>query len=190
MTAGLDTVAVRVPSHPVAQALLAAGPACRSPRRAPIASRTRARPRAAHVLADLDGRIDLVLDGGTDDGRDRVDDRRPAPCRRRSFGGAGGVSVEALRALAPELAVAERFADTGEAQPAPGQLLRHYAPAGAADRLRGRSRARRGGDRRRGSRSSPGAGCRRHPRARRGPAGAGPERWRRAPSPAASSRVA
>src|ERR671933_2011640 len=63
VTAGLDTVAVRVPSHPVAQALLEA---TRLPLAAPSANRF-GRPsptRAQHVLDDLNGRIDAVLDGG------------------------------------------------------------------------------------------------------------------------------
>src|SRR6185369_9139359 len=63
VTAGLDTVAIRVPAHPVARALIEeAG----IPIAAPSANLfSRPSPtRAAHVLDDLDGRIDLVLDGG------------------------------------------------------------------------------------------------------------------------------
>jgi L-threonylcarbamoyladenylate synthase len=61
--AGLDTVAVRVPHHPTARALLAA---VSGPVAAPSANRSgRISPTTAdHVLADLDGRIDLVLDAG------------------------------------------------------------------------------------------------------------------------------
>jgi len=63
VTAGLDTVAIRVPAHPVAHALLAAAGI---PVAAPSANLfSRPSPtRAGHVLEDLDGRIDLVLDGG------------------------------------------------------------------------------------------------------------------------------
>src|SRR5436190_8789217 len=62
-TAGLDTVAVRVPAHPVARALLAA---FGRPVVAPSANRSGhvSPTSAAHVRADLDGRIDLILDGG------------------------------------------------------------------------------------------------------------------------------
>jgi L-threonylcarbamoyladenylate synthase len=63
VTAGLDTVAVRVPSHPVARSLLGATGV---PLAAPSANRF-GRPsptRAQHVLDDLDGRIDAVIDGG------------------------------------------------------------------------------------------------------------------------------
>src|SRR5262249_29961408 len=63
VTAGGPTVAVRVPAHPVAAALLAAAGV---PLAAPSANRSnRLSPtRAEHVRADLDGRIDLILDGG------------------------------------------------------------------------------------------------------------------------------
>ncbi|MFZ0117359.1 MAG: L-threonylcarbamoyladenylate synthase, partial [Xanthobacteraceae bacterium] len=62
-TAGLDTIAVRVPSHPVARALLAALP---GPIVAPSANRSGhvSPTTAAHVRDDLAGRIDLILDGG------------------------------------------------------------------------------------------------------------------------------
>jgi L-threonylcarbamoyladenylate synthase len=61
--AGLDSVGLRVPSHPVASALLAE---CAFPVVAPSANRSgRVSPTsAAHVLADLDGRIDAIVDGG------------------------------------------------------------------------------------------------------------------------------
>src|SRR5262249_57155208 len=62
-TGGLDTVAVRAPAHPVAQALIRVAA---RPLAAPSANRS-GRPsptRAQHVLEDLGGRIDLILDGG------------------------------------------------------------------------------------------------------------------------------
>src|SRR5689334_3766286 len=63
VTAGLATVAIRVPAHPVARALLIAAGV---PIAAPSANRfSRPSPtRAAHVMDDLAGRIDLVVDGG------------------------------------------------------------------------------------------------------------------------------
>src|SRR5215471_17077376 len=62
-TAGLDTIAVRVPAHPVARALLLA---FGRPIVAPSANRSGhvSPTQARHVVADLDGRVDLVLDGG------------------------------------------------------------------------------------------------------------------------------
>ncbi len=63
VTAGLSTIALRVPAHPAMQALLAA---TARPLAAPSANASgRISPtRAAHVLASLDGRIALVIDGG------------------------------------------------------------------------------------------------------------------------------
>jgi L-threonylcarbamoyladenylate synthase len=62
-TAGLDTIAVRVPSHPVARGILAA---FGRPVAAPSANRSGhvSPTTAAHVLADLRGRIELIVDGG------------------------------------------------------------------------------------------------------------------------------
>jgi L-threonylcarbamoyladenylate synthase len=126
VTAGLDTVGVRVPAHPVARALLAAAGV---PVAAPSANRF-ARPsptRAAHVLEDLDGRVDIVLDAGpTDIGVEStvIDLTVEPPLVRRP----GGVSLEALREVMPGVAIVERVADAAVAQEAPGQLLRHYAP--------------------------------------------------------------
>ncbi len=127
VSAGLPNVAVRVPAHPVAQALLAAA---RVPVAAPSANRfSRPSPTtAAHVLADLDGRVDLVLDGGpTDVGVEStiVDCTVSPPVVRR----AGGVPIEALAAVVKAIATVDDLADVGVAQRAPGQLLRHYAPA-------------------------------------------------------------
>ena len=127
VTAGLPTVAVRVPSHPVALALLTAAG---MPVAAPSANRfSRPSPTtAAHVLADLDGAIDLVIDGGaTDVGVEStiVDCTVTPPAVRR----AGGISIEQLRAVVPEVVVITLEGSADHVQVAPGQLLRHYAPA-------------------------------------------------------------
>ncbi len=77
VTAGLATIALRVPAHPAMQALLAA---CDRPLAAPSANASgRISPtRAAHVLASLDGRIALVIDGGpTTQGSNRPSLPRP-----------------------------------------------------------------------------------------------------------------
>jgi translation factor SUA5 len=83
---------------------------------------------AAHVIDDLDGRIDLVLDGGsTHIGVESsvVDLTVNPPMLLRP----GGVTITALRQVLPELTFAPRYVATdGEALPAPGMLLRHYAP--------------------------------------------------------------
>lgn len=126
VSAGRATVGVRVPSHPVAHALLTAAAL---PVAAPSANLfSRPSPtRAAHVLADLDGRVDVVLDAGPSPiGLEStvVDLTTPRPLLRRP----GGVTLEALRELLPELEESARYSAGGSAERAPGQLLRHYAP--------------------------------------------------------------
>ena len=126
VTAGLASVAVRVPAHRVARALLEMAGV---PVAAPSANRfSRPSPtRAAHVIDDLGGRIDLVLDGGpTPIGVEStiVDCTVTPPVLRRP----GGITREQLLAHVPDLVVVEQRGGAETAQPAPGQLLRHYAP--------------------------------------------------------------
>ena len=126
VTAGLPSVAIRVPSHPVAQALLrAAG----IPIAAPSANLfSRPSPtRAAHVVADLDGRIDMVVDGGPAQvGVEStvVDVTGPSPRVLRP----GGVSFEALAAVLGARPLAGAPVDTNRPMPSPGLLERHYSP--------------------------------------------------------------
>jgi L-threonylcarbamoyladenylate synthase len=126
VTAGLGTVGVRVAAHPVARALIAAAGV---PIAAPSANRfSRPSPtRAEHVLADLDGRIDLVLDAGpTEIGvESTVLDVTTSPPRILR---PGGVSVEMLREMLPDVTVVERYGSASRADVSPGQFLRHYAP--------------------------------------------------------------
>jgi L-threonylcarbamoyladenylate synthase len=124
-TAGLGTVAVRVPRHPTAQALLAA---VSGPVAAPSANRSgRISPTTAdHVLADLDGRIDLVLDAGPVEVgiESTVLDlsRRDAARILRP----GGVTRDAIEAVISRLPDAQ--APAAEPLRSPGLLARHYAP--------------------------------------------------------------
>jgi L-threonylcarbamoyladenylate synthase len=126
VTAGLDTVAVRIPSHPVARALLVA---VGLPVAAPSANLfSRPSPtRASHVLDDLDGRIDMILDAGpTDLGVEStvLDLAHPPPTILRP----GAITVEQLRAIIPNVVqhTASLAADT--AMPSPGLLEKHYSP--------------------------------------------------------------
>ncbi len=126
VTAGGAHVAVRVPDHPVALALIRAA-GC--PVAAPSANRfTRPSPtQASHVLADLAGRIDLLLDGGqTTIGVESsvVDLTCDPPHLLR----AGGMTFEQLRAFLPQIIYAPRYLHENELAEAPGQLVRHYAP--------------------------------------------------------------
>lgn len=125
--AGLATVGVRVPAHPVALALLRA---VGVPLAAPSANPSgRVSPTtAAHVMAGLAERIDGVLEGGpcTVGVESTIIGFDPAPVLLRP----GGVTAEALEAvLGHALAV-----PPGSRITAPGQLASHYAP-GARLRL-------------------------------------------------------
>ncbi len=139
VTAGLDTVAVRVPAHPVARALLER---CPVPVAAPSANLfSRPSPTtAAHVLDDLADRIDIVLDAGpTDVGvESTVLDLTTDPPRILR---PGAVSIEQLREVVPGVArrepvpagaacadTAAADAPSSDAMPSPGMLSRHYAP--------------------------------------------------------------
>lgn len=123
VTAGLPTIALRCPAHPVMRAIIAA---TGLPLAAPSANRSGgvSPTDAAHVLSSLGGRIDAVVDGGAceaglestivalrEDGRWQV--LRPGP-----------IPESALRAVlgTPSDAV------TSQEIEAPGQLISHYAP--------------------------------------------------------------
>src|SRR5690606_4639477 len=126
VTAGAPTVAVRMPRHPVALALLSAAD---MPVAAPSATLfPRPSPTtAAHVLEDLNGRVDIVLDGGpTTVGVEStvLDLTQTPPCVLRP----GGVSLEALRRLIPDVAFRAKYAAENEQVAAPGMLLKHYSP--------------------------------------------------------------
>lgn len=120
-TGGLPTVAVRVPDHPVALALLAAADV---PVAAPSANRS-GRPSpttAAHVLADLGDAVDYIVDGGTcrvGVESTVVDARGAVPIVLRE----GAVTREAL-GLDPD----PGDAPTGDTAASPGTRYRHYAP--------------------------------------------------------------
>ena len=124
-TAGLDTIAVRVPAHPVAQALLRAA---NMPVAAPSANRSGhvSPTTAAHVMADFGAGTATVLDGGpTPLGLEStvIDATGDAPLVLRL----GAVTREDIaRALGRPVELAAGDAD----KPAsPGMLARHYAPS-------------------------------------------------------------
>ncbi len=122
VTAGLPTIAVRVPAHPAMQALLAA---CERPLAAPSAnaSGSISPTRASHVLRSLNGRVPLVIDDGPTarglestivacvDGTVRL--LRPGPV--------SGQEIVALLGVMP--------GGAGDGIEAPGQLASHYAPS-------------------------------------------------------------
>jgi len=126
VTAGGATVAVRVPAHPVALALLTA---CGLPIAAPSANRSTAisPTTAEHVLKTLDGRIDLVVDGGaTGFGiESTIVDVTTAPA---SILRHGAISVAELGAHGPVVDRGGATTPAGERARAPGTSARHYAP--------------------------------------------------------------
>jgi L-threonylcarbamoyladenylate synthase len=129
-TAGLQSIALRVPDHPVAHAILKE---FGKPVVAPSANRSGhvSPTTAAHVLADLRGRVDLIIDGG------------PTPvgvestivaCLARPVllrpGGLPRAQIEAAlgHALAEASPEGPAVLEEGVAPTAPGQLASHYAP--------------------------------------------------------------
>lgn len=126
-TAGLDTVAIRIPAHPVAQAILRAfGGAVVAPS-ANISGHV-SPTLAAHVESDLSGRIDLIIDGGpvTVGVESTIVGCFEAPMLLRP----GGLSRERIEAvLGAPLARPPMEAENDDSQPlAPGMLASHYAP--------------------------------------------------------------
>ncbi len=127
LSAGLGTVALRMPDHPVALALIRAAGV---PIAAPSAN-VFARPSptsAQHVLDDLEGKLDMVLDAGAariglESSIVSLVDDPPRLLRP------GGLPLETLRTLLPGLQYTPQFiAEAGETIPAPGTLLKHYSP--------------------------------------------------------------
>lgn len=120
-TAGLETVALRMPAHPIMRAILGNDLALAAP--SANASGTVSPTKAAHVLATLDGRVPLIMDGGNcSEGLestivaprgDRIILLRPGPVTPDMLTAATGLPVES---------------DASGKVTAPGQLASHYAP--------------------------------------------------------------
>lgn len=129
VTAGRPLVGVRMPAHPVALALIRAAGV---PVAAPSANRFghTSPTRAEHVLADLDGRIDAIVDGGeTAHGLEStVMEPREDGC---VIYRPGVITAEQVRGVCSgrvEYHVPEAGAREPEALPSPGVGIRHYAP--------------------------------------------------------------
>ena len=124
-TAGGPTVAVRIPAHALALALLRA---VGVPVAAPSANRSSelSPTLAGHVLRGLNGRIDLILDGGPTAGgiESTVLDVSMSPPRLLRPGLIGPAELEAVVGPIQRTMLVQE----GEALPSPGMLPRHYAP--------------------------------------------------------------
>ena len=144
VSSGRATVAVRVPRRPEALALIEQSGA---PIAAPSANLfSRPSPtRAEHVLEDLDGRIDMILDGGpTQIGVEST--VLDLTCDPPELLRPGGVSLEELTAELGDVRYAPRIEDNGAS---PGMLLKHYSPrakltliSGGLERVREAAEAR------------------------------------------------
>ena len=128
-TGGLETVGVRCPSHPVTLAIIeAAGVPIAAP-----SGNTSGRPSpttAAHMIEDMDGRIDGIVDGGpcTVGVESTIIDLTVTPPRLLR---PGGLPLESLRQVLGEVAVDKAVTGllaAGERPRAPGMKYRHYAP--------------------------------------------------------------
>jgi len=127
-TAGMDTIGVRIPSHSVAHAILAA---FGRPVAAPSANRSGhvSPTTAAHVLADLRGRVELIVDGGaTPMGLEStIVACLDVPTLLRP-GALPRAAIEQVVSLAPHAASGIAPPDQDAAPIAPGQMASHYAP--------------------------------------------------------------
>lgn len=128
-TGGLETVGVRCPNHPVTLAIIeAAGVPIAAP-----SGNTSGRPSpttADHMIEDMDGRIDGIVDGGpcTVGVESTIIDLTVTPPRLLR---PGGLPLESLRQVLGEVAVDKAVTGllaAGERPRAPGMKYRHYAP--------------------------------------------------------------
>lgn len=128
VTAGLDTVGVRCPSHETAHKLLSL---CKVPVAAPSANIS-GRPsptKVTHVIEDMDGRVDAIVDGGECEyglestvvlptGGDSIKILRP-----------GAVTADALRCVCSDVTLADGIDGSDVEKPlSPGMKYKHYAP--------------------------------------------------------------
>lgn len=130
VTGGLDTVAVRCPAHPVARKLIQAAGV---PIAAPSANISGApSPTAAeHVLCDMDGRIEMIIDGGecsigVESTVIRADENSCTVLRP------GDITPRELSGVISEVYVAEAVIDpsaAGDHPQSPGMKYKHYAPS-------------------------------------------------------------
>lgn len=129
VSAGLDTVAIRMPSHPVARELIRKA---KSPLAAPSAniSGSPSPTTAQHVINDLSGKIDAVIDGGLCEvGLEStvITLATDPPCLLRP----GGVTLEQIESVIGKIevnnAVLHKLEENAEAA-SPGMKYKHYAP--------------------------------------------------------------
>ncbi len=134
VTGGLDSVAVRCPSHPVARALIRAAGTCLAAPSANLSGKP-SPTDARHVVQDLDGKVNVIIDGGECEiGLEStivkiMQDEQGEPYLVLLRPGA--ITHDALCCVCPRVdiapAVAEKLAEN-ERPLSPGMKYRHYAP--------------------------------------------------------------
>lgn len=129
-TGGLDTVAIRMPSHPVARRLLHESQVCVAAPSANISGRP-SPTTAKYVIEDMDGKIDMIIDGGSVGlGLEStiVDFTSDVPTILRP----GFITLEMLKELIPNVVLDKALTAQGRVEhikaKAPGMKYKHYAP--------------------------------------------------------------
>ena len=138
VTAGLDTVGMRCPAHPLCRGVIRLA---QTPVAAPSGN-TSGRPSpttARHMLEDMEGKIPAILDGGpcTVGVESTIIDLTCDPPRLLR---PGGITLEQLREVLGEVAVdpaVTRQMEEGEKPRAPGMKYRHYAPKAPVTAIKG-----------------------------------------------------
>lgn len=138
VSAGLDTVAIRCPSHPVARAIIKEA---NTPLAAPSAnlSGSPSPTTANHVMNDLNGKIEAIVDGGASEvGVEStvITLAGEVPCLLRP----GGITLEQLRSAIGEVelnkAVLDKL-DSNQKAASPGMKYKHYSPKARVILLKG-----------------------------------------------------
>lgn len=131
VTGGLDSVAVRCPSHPIARALISASDTAIAAPSANL-SGSPSPTCSAHVISDLDGRVDMIIDGGSCEiGLEstivKITDEKSVVLLRP-----GAITYDALLCVAEKVDIAPsvtaKLAEN-ERPLSPGMKYRHYAPS-------------------------------------------------------------
>lgn len=129
VTAGLDTVAIRIPSNPVARELITAAGVPISAPSANVSGKP-SPTEAKHVIADMDGRIDCIIDGGSCDvGIEStvVDATGEYPIILRP----GGVTFDDIKKICPDVRIDRHIIDSvtvTDTPRSPGMKYKHYSP--------------------------------------------------------------
>ncbi len=138
VSGGLSTVAVRLPSHPTARAIIEAA-GC--PLAAPSANRSGSPSptTAAHVVADMDGRVAAILDGG-ESGVGLESTVIDMTCEVPRLLRPGGITAEMLKEALGDVEIdpaVTAMLQQGTVAASPGMKYKHYAPRAKVTLVRG-----------------------------------------------------